>query len=81
MRAVDEKNPDGEEDPQFSGRYIITKVRHKINPTRYDMILECSKDSVKTGYIRSYKKIEKNKNIATLRDAYIEEQGEPYGSL
>ena len=81
MRAIDEKNPDGEEDPQFSGRYIITKVRHKINPTRYDMILECAKDSVKTGYIRSYKKIEKNKNIATLRNAYQVEQGEPYGSL
>ena len=81
MRAIDEKNPDGQEDPQFSGRYVITKVRHKINPTRYDMILECAKDSVKTGYTRSYKKIEKNKNIATLRNAYQVEQGEPYGSL
>ena len=81
MRAVDEKNPDGQEDPQFSGRYIITKVRHKINPTRYDMILECSKDSVKTGYTRSYKKIAQNKNIATLRDAYQVEKGDSYGSL
>jgi len=81
MRPIDEKETAENEDPQFSGRYIITKVRHKINPTRYDMILECAKDSVKTGYTRSYKKIEKNKNIATLRDAYIEEQGEPYGSL
>ena len=75
MRPIDEKETDFVDDPQFSGRFIITKVRHKINPTRYDMILECSKDSVKTGYTRSYKKIEKNKNIATLRDAYQVEQG------
>ena len=81
MRAVDEKNVDGAEDPQFSGRYVITKVRHQINPTKYVMILECAKDSVKTGYTRSYKKIEKNKNIATLRDAYQVEKGEPFGLL
>ena len=81
MRAIDEKNVDGAEDPQFSGRYVITKVRHQINPTKYVMILECAKDSVKTGYTRSYKKIEKNKNIATLRDAYEVEKGEPFGLL
>ena len=81
MRPIDEKETDFVDDPQFSGRFIITKVRHKINPTRYDMILECSKDSVKTGYTRSYKKIEKNKNIATLRDAYQVEKGEPFGLL
>ena len=75
MRPIDEKETDFVDDQQFSGRFIITKVRHKINPTRYDMILECAKDSVKTGYTRSYKKIEKNKNIATLRDAYQVEQG------
>ena len=81
MRAIDEKNVDGAEDPQFSGRYVITKVRHQINPTKYVMILECAKDSVKTGYRRSYKKITENKNIATLRDAYEVEKGEPFGLL
>ena len=75
MRAIDEKNIDGAEDPQFSGRYVITKVRHQINPTKYVMILECAKDSVKMGYRRSYKKIQQNKNIPTLRDAYQVEQG------
>ena len=31
--SVDEKNPDGEEDPQYSGRYVITKIRHQVNAT------------------------------------------------
>ena len=48
MRAIDEKATEGEEDPQFSGKYIITKVRHQINPTKYVMVLECAKDSVKS---------------------------------
>ena len=81
MRAIDEKATDGEEDPQFSGKYIITKVRHQINPTKYVMVLECAKDSVKSGYYRSYKKIPRNRNNATLLDAYQVERGDPYGSL
>ena len=81
MRAIDEKATEGEEDPQFSGKYIITKVRHQINPTKYVMVLECAKDSVKSGYYKSYKKIPRNKNIATLRDAYQVERGDVYGGL
>ena len=81
MRAIDEKATEGEEDPQFSGKYIITKVRHQINPTKYVMVLECAKDSVKSGYYKSYKKIPRNKNIPTLRDAYQVERGDVYGSL
>jgi hypothetical protein len=79
MRAVDEKNPDGEEDPQYSGNYVVTKVRHQINATKYVMVLECAKDSVKTGYSKLNKKIPRNKNIATLRDTYIEEKGDTFG--
>ena len=45
------------------------------------MVLECAKDSVKSGYYRSYKKIPRNKNIATLRDAYQVERGDVYGGL
>ena len=81
MRAIDEKATEGEEDLQFSGRYVITKVRHQINPTKYVMVLECAKDSVKTGYYRSFKKIPRNKNIATLRDTYQVERGDVYGGL
>ena len=79
MRSVDEKNPDGEEDPQYSGNYVVTKVRHQINATKYVMVLECAKDSVKTGYSKLNKKIPRNKNIATLRDTYIEEKGDTFG--
>ena len=45
------------------------------------MVLECAKDSVKSGYYRSYKKIPRNKNNATLLNAYQVERGDPYGSL
>ena len=46
LRSVDEKNPDGEEDPQYSGKYVITKIRHQITSDIYTMVLECAKDSV-----------------------------------
>ncbi len=37
-------------DPRFSGNYVITKIRHKVDKTQYKMILECAKDSVATSY-------------------------------
>ena len=48
--SVDEKNPDGEEDPQYSGRYVISKIRHQVNSVKYTCALECVKDSTKTGF-------------------------------
>ena len=36
----------GAQDPQFAGRYIITKIRHRVTPEEYIQVLECSKDSV-----------------------------------
>mgnify|MGYP001347669408 CR=1 FL=1 len=44
--SVDEKNPDGEPDPQYSGKYIITKIRHQVTDEIYTMVLECAKDSI-----------------------------------
>ena len=78
LRSVDEKNPDGEEDPQYSGKYVITKIRHQINAEKYVMVLECAKDSVKQGFKRSFRKIPKNQNIPTLRDTYQKEKGEDH---
>ena len=78
LRSVDEKNPDGEEDPQYSGKYVITKIRHQINAEKYVMVLECAKDSVKQGFKRSFRKIPKNRNIPTLRDTYQKEKGEDH---
>jgi hypothetical protein len=34
-------------DPQYSGRYIITKVRHRVTKQEYKMVFECKKDSVR----------------------------------
>ena len=36
-------------DPVYSGDYIITAVRHKINPLRHTMVLEIVKDSLEVG--------------------------------
>ena len=70
LRSIDEKNTDGAEDPHYSGKYVITKIRHQINPEKYTMALECAKDSVKQGYSETQFKIPANTNIATLRNTY-----------
>ena len=75
LRSVDEKNTGGAEDPQYAGKYVITKIRHQINAEKYVMVLECAKDSVKQGFSTSDYKIPKNRNIATLRNTYEEEDG------
>jgi len=69
MLAVDEKNPTLF-DPQYSGKYIITKVRHQVNSQKYTMALECAKDSVKQGYSKIDFKIPPNRNYPTLRNSY-----------
>jgi hypothetical protein len=74
LRSIDEKNPDGEEDPQYAGKYVITKIRHQISPEKYMMVLECTKDSVKQGFSTSDYKIPRNRNIATLRNTYEAEE-------
>ena len=75
LRSVDEKNTDGVEDPQYAGKYVITKIRHQINAEKYIMVLECAKDSVKQGFSTNDYKIPRNRNIATLRNTYEEEEG------
>ena len=47
LRNVDSSNQHGVDDPQYSGRYVITKIRHIVNPNEYKQVLECVKDSVK----------------------------------
>jgi hypothetical protein len=39
-------NSDGALDPQYAGRYIISKIRHRVTNDEYIQVLECSKDSV-----------------------------------
>ena len=44
------KTSNGKFDPQYSGRYIITKMRHRVTTTDYINVLELMKDSVATSY-------------------------------
>ena len=50
IREVSNENPQGEIDRQFGGRYVITKIRHRITSEEYKMVLECAKDSVYESY-------------------------------
>ena len=70
LRSVDEKNIDGVEDPVYSGRYVITKIRHQIYQKNTQWSLECAKDSVRYGFKQNDFKIEKNPNHPGLRDTY-----------
>jgi len=72
--SVDEKNPDGEEDPQYSGRYVISKIRHQVNSVKYTCAIECVKDSTKQGFSTGYTKVEKNANFPGIRNIYDSER-------
>ena len=37
-------------DPHFSGRYIITDIRHRVSGETYKQILTCAKDGAAKGY-------------------------------
>ena len=81
--SVDEKNPDGEPDPQYSGKYIITKIRHQVNDVKYTNAIECVKDSTKTGFSTGFRKLEKINSFSGIRNIYTAENaaGETnYGS-
>ena len=41
---------DGALDPQYAGRYVISKIRHRITNDDYIQVLECVKDSVFNAY-------------------------------
>ena len=73
LLSVDEKNPTAT-DPQYSGKYVITKIRHQVNSQKYTMALECAKDSVKYGFSQSDFKVERNPNIPNLTDTYGAEE-------
>ena len=50
------KNSEGAFDPQYSGRYIITKIRHRVTTTEYLNVLELAKDSVASSYRTNHSK-------------------------
>ena len=50
LRPIEEEGETSDKksyDPQYSGRYVITKIRHRVTKREYKMILECRKDSVR----------------------------------
>ena len=73
MLANDPSNPTML-DPQYSGKYIITKIRHQVNDKKYTMALECAKDSVRSGFSSSDFKIQRNNNVPDLRNTYSAEE-------
>ena len=51
IQKVEKKlDTDGALDAQYAGRYIITKIRHRVTNDEYVQVLECAKDSVYTPY-------------------------------
>ena len=73
MLTVDEKNPTMY-DPQYSGKYVSTKIRQQVTSKQDKMALECAKDSVKYGFTQSDFRVERNKNIPNLRNTYSAEE-------
>ena len=74
LLKIEPKNDLGEYDKQYSGKYVITKIRHQILSEGYTMALECAKDSVRYGFKQNDFKIEKNPNHPGLRDTYEKEE-------
>lgn len=51
LLSVENKlNSSGSLDPQYSGRYIIVKIRHRVGDHEFIQALECVKDSVARGF-------------------------------
>jgi hypothetical protein len=51
LQTVENKKiSNGKFDPQYSGRYIITKIRHRVTTTDYINVIELTKDSVANNY-------------------------------
>ena len=70
------KNSQGKFDPQYSGRYVITKIRHRVTKTDYVNVIEIVKDSVakayRTNHSKTYpgKKARKDKGIVQEINRY-----------
>ncbi len=50
LSVENKENSAGRLDIRYSGRYIITHIRHKVSGDHYIQILECAKDGVKNTY-------------------------------
>jgi hypothetical protein len=51
LQSVENRETSGGRlDPQYSGRYIITDIRHRVAQEKFLQVLTCVKDSSKSGY-------------------------------
>ena len=76
LQSVENKdNSQGILDPQYSGRYIITAIRHRVANNKFIQLLTCVKDSSKSGFGfagKSFTEIAGLKAIGSAQD--IDEQ-------
>lgn len=67
-------NSAGRLDPQYSGRYVITKIRHQVQDREYRQSLEVVKDSVASKFsslrLRSFPGKKPSKDKGTIKDIY-----------
>ena len=75
LQTVENKKvSNGKFDPQYSGRYIITKMRHRVTTTEYLNVLELAKDSVASSYHTNhstrYPGKKPSKDKGTIKDIY-----------
>jgi hypothetical protein len=63
VSVENKRDTDGALDPQFAGRYIIAKIRHRVTNEDYIQKLECVKDSVYTPYSKGESSYQADKLI------------------
>ena len=71
------ENKGYEYDEKHSGRYVVTKIRHRLQQMEYRMILELTKDSVYTPYESKniYYPGSRNERGRSTLDLYEEDKG------
>ena len=95
LQSVENKeNSRGLLDPQYSGRYIITAIRHRVANEKFLQILTCVKDSSKSGFgyagksfteiaglkaIGSSKDIDEYDSLPSHKTPKIKSGGNPFG--
>ena len=63
LSVENKQDSEGALDPQFAGRYIISKIRHRVSGGEYIQVLECVKDSVFRPYRSDGEKSYKAKQL------------------
>jgi hypothetical protein len=63
LSVENKQDSQGALDPQFAGRYIISKIRHRVAGGEYIQVLECVKDSVFRPYRSDGEKSYKAKQL------------------